>query len=120
MRIKTQFVLLTLILATACRFASAADAPLGDMSPFKQIADETLKLVEKGDAKGAKTRIKDLETAWDAAEPKLKAVNAASWTTVDKAIDLALKEVRAAHPAADKSSKSLKDLIAKFDAAHKK
>ncbi len=115
-----QCLLFAAIAASFCSLSTAADLPLGDMTPFKQIAEETLKFVEKGDFKSAKSRIKDLETTWDNSEPKLKSVNPTTWSSADKSIDQALKDVRAAKPNAETSSKSLKALIAKFDAIHKK
>lgn len=109
-----------IVVASCCHYVSAADAPLSDMGPFKKIAEDTLALIEKKDMKGAKTRIKDLEATWDAAEGRLKSVNSATWSSVDKTIDKSLTAVRAAHPDADACSKSLKVLIEKFDAVHKK
>ena len=93
---------------------------LGDMSAFKAIAVDTLKLVAAGDLAGAKTRIKDLETDWDNAEEKLKPVNSAKWTSVDKSIDRALANLRSGTPDAKACTTSLETLIAKFDAVDKK
>src|SRR5437762_10610383 len=94
-------IILATILTTFCGLAAGADTPLGDMAPFKKIAEDTLKLVEKNDLKGAKARIKDLETDWDNAEAKLKPTNPTTWSSVDKSIDQALKDVRASKPNAE-------------------
>ena len=87
---------------------------LGDLSEYKKIAEETLELVDKGDLGAAKTRIKDLETAWTAAEATVKPKNEQAWTSVNKAIDHALTQLRNASPDKDKCGSSLKALIAKL------
>lgn len=89
--------------------------PLGDLSGFRAIAADTLKIVKTGDFDAAKKRIKDLELSWDQAEPKMKPLAPDRWKTVDVAIDRALKEVRAWRSTPASSAEALNALIAAID-----
>jgi hypothetical protein len=95
--------------------APAADA-LGDLSAFRDIAEQILTNVKTGDLTAARKRVKDLETAWDDAEDKLRPRNPEKWKLVDKAIDRALQQLRAATPDATGCSLSLQNVIVVIDA----
>ena len=101
--------------AVAAPSATATASALGDLSTFKAIAADTLRITKSGDLPAAKTRVKDLETSWDQAAPRLRARNADAWKTIDKAIDRALSELRAGKPVASGSTQALTDLLVVID-----
>ncbi len=72
-------------------------APLGDLSNFTKIEEDTLSLVEAGDLSGAKSHVDELEVAWDNATARLKSMNKAKWTEIDNTIDEVLSQLRARH-----------------------
>jgi uncharacterized membrane-anchored protein len=68
---------------------------LGDLSSFAKIEEDTLSLVNSGDLPAAKSRVDELEVAWDNATARLKSINKAKWTEIDNTIDEVLAQLRA-------------------------
>ena len=96
--------------------AQAAAQTLGDLAPYRKIVADTLVLVNANDLPGAAKRITDLETAWDAAETRMKPRNPRQWTALDGMIDNALTAVRSRRPVQADCQKTLELLLKGFDA----
>lgn len=86
-------------------------SPLGDVSGFRKITQDTLDLVNAGNLSGAQTRITDLESEWDTSQSRLKPMNTAKWTEVDGALDKVLRQLRAVHQDALGCKSSLEALL---------
>jgi uncharacterized membrane protein YkoI len=92
-----------------------SNQPLGDLSPFRSIAADTLAMVDSGDFARARTRVKALESSWDKAEAKLHPRDPEQWQIIDKAIDTALTQLRADRPEAAGCRDALQNLLVVFD-----
>ena len=75
-----------------------ATSPLGDVTVFQTITQDTLDTLNAGDQSGATTRIGDLEYEWDTAQSRLKAKDKTTWNAIDGKIDTVLRELRSTHP----------------------
>lgn len=91
--------------------SNAKVSPLGDLSTFIKIAQDTRDLVIANDLAGAKTRVADLEYEWDNAQSRLKPMNGAKWTEIDNALDKVFRELRAVNPTVDGSKSALDALL---------
>ena len=98
-------------LINQARISASPNAPLGDLSVFSEITKDTLGLVAAGDLVAAKSRVGDLESAWDNAAARIKPVNPEKWSSLDDSIDNALRTLRAARQDAGACKSSLKALL---------
>lgn len=73
---------------------AAPNSPLGDLSKFRTITQNTLDLLNAGNQPGATARVDDLEIAWDDSQAALKPKSAAAWSNIDGKIDTVLRELR--------------------------
>lgn len=94
----------------------AVASPLGDVTQFVTIAQDTLDLLNAGNQADATTRITDLETAWDQAAATLKRRNPDEWTAVDGKIDTVLRELRSTNPDPAKETAALTALLTQLGA----
>lgn len=92
--------------------STQATLPLGDMTTFKTITQDTLDKLNAGDQSGATTRIGDLEYEWDNAQSRLRPKDKTAWTKVDGKIDTVLRELRAVNPNTMTEKTALQALLA--------
>ena len=91
---------------------TASTSPLGDLSVFRTITQDTLSKLSTGDQAGATTRIGDLEYEWDNAQARLKSKNQTEWTVIDGKIDTVLRELRSTSPNIATEKSALSALLA--------
>jgi uncharacterized membrane-anchored protein len=88
---------------------------LGDLSSFATIVTDVKSKVAADDLAGGKTRVKDLEVAWDDAEAGLKPRDPGKWNQLDGEIDDTLTALRAGHPSQADCAAALDALAGTLD-----
>jgi uncharacterized membrane-anchored protein len=91
---------------------ATSTSPLGDLTLFKTITQDTLDKLNSGDQSGATTHIGDLEYEWDNAQSRLKAKDKTEWTLIDGKIDTVLRELRSTNPNSVTEKSALEALLA--------
>lgn len=91
-------------------------SPLGDMTEFITITQDTLNLLNAGKQADATNRITDLESAWDNAHATLQRRDINEWHAVDDKIDTVLRELRSTSPNPTTEKSALKALLSQMGA----
>ncbi|HEV2219995.1 MAG TPA: histidine kinase [Casimicrobiaceae bacterium] len=94
--------------------ATAATSPLGDLSGYRTMAEDALKLAKAGDIAGARKRLKELETTWDNHEDANKKKSYNRWKAIDNQVDFTLDKLSAKKPDQAACEKAIADLIARL------
>lgn len=85
--------------------------PPAEIAKFRTITADTLARLNAGHQGAATTRVTDLETAWDDAQPTLEPKSEQSWHFLDSEIDQVLKALRAPNPDKAAEVKALNTLL---------
>ncbi|MDQ2916623.1 MAG: histidine kinase [Casimicrobiaceae bacterium] len=119
-----QSLLVVALVATPCIVLAQAQtgtmaaaphvSPLGDLSEYRTIAEDALKIAKTGDLAGAQKRMKEFETAWDNHEDSNKKKSYNTWKGIDNQLDFTLDKLGAKKPDAAASEKALENLIARL------
>lgn len=97
--------------AQAAAPASTATSPLGDLSKFHAMAEDSLKSAKAGDLSGAQKKLTDFETNWDNAADQIRPKSFNQWKAIDNALDRALGKLNAKTPNAAACVKAIQDLV---------
>ena len=99
----------------------AAGAPAADdnMTPYRNLAADTLKAFQARDMPTAKKKARELEVAWDTREKALQKKSPDLWGQIDKAMDAFIKPLEDKSPDAAKVQTAHDTFIAKLQLAVK-
>jgi esterase/lipase len=98
---------------------AAARARDDNMTPYRNLAADTLKAFKGNDLATARKKAKELETAWDKNEKALQKKSPDVWGQIDKAMDDFIKPLAAKSPDAGKVQAGYDAFIAKLQLAVK-
>jgi esterase/lipase len=85
-----------------------------NMTPYRKLAEDTLKAFKAMDLPTARKKAKELEKAWDNNEKALKKASPAVWDEIDKAMDDFIKPLEDKAPDAAKVQTGYDAFIAKL------
>ena len=85
-----------------------------NMTPYRNMAAETLKAFKAHDLATARKRAKDLETMWDKNEKALKKASPEVWKQIDDAMDAFIRPLSDKAPDADKVQAAYDTFIEKL------
>lgn len=88
-----------------------------NMTPYRNLAADTLRAFKANDLATARKKAKDLETAWDKNEKALQKKSPDVWEQIDKAMDDFIKPLAAKSPDAGKVQAAYDSFIAKLQLA---
>lgn len=94
--------------------APAHMSPLGDLSQYRTIAEDALKLAKAGDISAAHKRMKEFETAWDNHEDANKKKSYNTWKAIDNQLDFTLGKLGAKSPDKAACQQALENLVARL------
>jgi uncharacterized membrane-anchored protein len=89
----------------------SAHFPATDAASLRTVAQDTLTKVRADDQSGARSRVTDLETIWDEAQPRLQPMDDTTWTAIDGRIDIVLTAVRETNPDPTTEKQALNELL---------
>jgi len=109
-----------LVTLTVCgTIASSAQAANDNMTPYRELAADTLQAFKAHDMPTAKKKARELEVAWDTREKALQKKSADLWDQIDKAMDAFIKPVQGKSPDPVKVQTAYDTFIAKLQLAVK-
>lgn len=85
--------------------------PLGDLSDYGKLAEESLDAVGAGDFAAARAKVDEMQGKWRAAAPQLKRQSPEDWKAANAAVEQVVKELHAKTPDKDRSLDALNTLL---------
>ena len=100
---------------------AVAQTPAADdnMTPYRNLAADTLKAFQAHDMPTAKKKARELEVAWDTREKALEKKSPDLWGQIDKAMDDFIKPVQGKSPDPAKVQTAYETYIGKLQLAVK-
>ena len=97
--------------------AARAVAADDNMTPYRELASDTLTAFKAQDMSTARKKARELEVAWDTREKALQKKSPDVWGQIDKAMDAFIKPMQDRSPDAAKIQTAYDTFIAKLQLA---